>query len=204
MASKVAVIDYGMGNIGSVQNALKEIGASSTLVQNPDEIKKYDRIILPGVGAFGDAMKILRKRGLDEAMTTEVKKGTPLLGICLGMQLFAKSSEENKNVKGLCWIDAKVVKLKFKKGIKIPHMGWNSIFFEKKSPLVEGIPDGNDFYFVHSYHVVCKNKNDVLASCEHGQKFTAMIAHENIYAAQFHPEKSQRAGLKILTNFLKV
>ncbi|MFZ5806830.1 MAG: imidazole glycerol phosphate synthase subunit HisH [Verrucomicrobiota bacterium] len=200
---KIAVIDYGMGNIGSVQNALKEIGAQSALVQRPEDVKKFDRIILPGVGAFGDAMRILRKHGLDTALTQAVKKGAPLLGVCLGMQLICSTSEEGGSHRGLNWIQAKVVRLKSKPGVKIPHIGWNGIFFQKKSPLIEGIPDKSDFYFVHSYHVVCKNKNDVLATCEHGQTFTAMIAHENIYAAQFHPEKSQREGLKILTNFLK-
>ncbi|MFH1067220.1 MAG: imidazole glycerol phosphate synthase subunit HisH [bacterium] len=200
---KVAIIDYGMGNIGSVQNALKEIGAQPAVVQHPKEVKKFNRIILPGVGAFGDAMRILRERGLDEALTQAVEKGTPLLGVCLGMQLIASSSEEGGDHRGLNWIDAKVVRLKAKAGVKIPHIGWNSVSFQKKSPLIEGVPDGSDFYFVHSYHVVCKNKKDVLATCEHGQTFAAMLARDNLYAAQFHPEKSQREGLKILSNFLK-
>ena len=201
--ARVAIIDYGMGNIWSVQNALVEVGARSEVIAEPSLLAGFDKIILPGVGAFADAMRLLREKGMDRALGEKAAAGLPILGVCLGMQLMCRSSTENGRHPGLGWIDAEVVALQPRPGIKIPHMGWNTVRFTRSSPLVEGIADGTDFYFVHGYHVACANPADVLGSCDHGQEVTAVLEHGNLYAAQFHPEKSQRGGLQLLKNFVE-
>ena len=201
--ARVAIIDYGMGNIWSVQNALVEVGARSEVIAEPSLLAGFDKIILPGVGAFADAMRLLREKGMDRALGEKAAAGVPILGVCLGMQLMCRSSTENGRHPGLGWIDAEVVALQPRPGIKIPHMGWNTVRFTRSSPLVEGIADGTDFYFVHGYHVVCADPADVLGSCEHGQDVAAVLEHGNLYAAQFHPEKSQRGGLRLLKNFVE-
>ena len=204
MAPSIAIIDYGMGNIWSVQNALIEVGAEAEVVKSPTRIADFAKIILPGVGAFSDAMRLLRETGMDAALTERVTQGVPVLGVCLGMQLMCSSSTEEGFHEGLGWIDAEVVALTPSEGIKIPHMGWNNVAWSKDSPLVKEIPDDTDFYFVHSYHVVCKNEEDVLGTATHGEVFTSMVARDNLYAAQFHPEKSQRDGLQMLKNFVEL
>lgn len=204
VAARVAIIDYGMGNIWSVQNALVEVGAVSEVIQHPDQLKGFDKIILPGVGAFGDAMRLLRQDGMDQALGEKVKQGVPTLGVCLGMQLMCKSSTEGGLNEGLGWFDADVVALEPAPGIKIPHMGWNAVTFTRDIPLVKDIPTGTDFYFVHSFHVVCHQPTDVLGTCHHGQTFTAMVARDNLFAAQCHPEKSQRGGLQLVKNFVEM
>jgi len=203
VSTRVAIVDYGMGNIWSVQNALAEVGAQSELVAAPERLGEFDKIILPGVGAFGDAMRLLREAGMQRALEEKARQGMPVLGVCLGMQLMCRSSTENGSHQGLGWIDAEVIALEPAQGVKIPHMGWNTVRFAKPSPLTEGIADGTDFYFVHGYQVVCKDPADVLGTCEHGQRVTAMLAHGNLFAAQFHPEKSQRGGLQMLKNFVE-
>lgn len=203
MEARVAIIDYGMGNIWSVRNALVEVGARSEVISAPERLAEFDKIILPGVGAFGDAMQLLRLHGMDQALGEKARQGVPILGVCLGMQLMCKSSTEGGRHQGLGWIDAEVVALSPGPGVKIPHMGWNAVAFARRLPLVEGIVEGTDFYFVHSFHVVCHNPADVLGTCEHGQKFTAMLARDNLFAAQCHPEKSQRGGLQMLKNFVE-
>jgi len=204
MSTHVAVIDYGMGNIWSVQNGLAAVGSDSSIVASPEQVAAFDKIILPGVGAFEDAMKLLCTTGLGAALTEAFQRGVPILGVCLGMQLMCKSSLEDGLHEGLGWIDAAVVLLQGGAHVKVPHMGWNSVAFTRSSALIEGIADKTDFYFVHSYRVACHHAADVLGTSEHGQTFPAMLARENLYAAQFHPEKSQRAGLKLLENFVRL
>jgi imidazole glycerol-phosphate synthase subunit HisH len=203
IGKKIAVVDYGMGNIWSVRNALAEIGASSLVASKPQELKQASKIILPGVGAFEDAMKLLRDSGLQEALNDRVTGGIPVLGVCLGMQLMCKSSEEGGQHEGLGWVDAKVKPMPQKQGLKIPHMGWNSVEINRDHKLVEDVQSGTDFYFVHSYHVECGDSKDVLATACHGIEFTSMFARGNLFASQFHPEKSQLGGLCILRNFVE-
>lgn len=200
----LALIDYGMGNVRSILNALEYLGAEGTLTSSPDEIAASDRIILPGVGAFGDAMNQLRANRLDEVLHREViQKKKPFLGICLGLQILANSSTEHGTNKGLGWIDAEVDRFDSAPGLKIPHMGWNNLTLRRDHPLFDKLSsDQRTFYFVHSFYIRCANPEDVLGTCDHGGIFTAAIARENIVATQFHPEKSQDSGLQLLENFL--
>jgi imidazole glycerol-phosphate synthase subunit HisH len=201
--ARVAIVDYGMGNIWSVRNALAEVGAEAEVVAEPARLDAFGKVILPGVGAFADAMRLLRQTGMDRALGAKAAAGLPILGVCLGMQLMCRSSLEDGEHQGLGWLDAEVLPLAPAPGIKIPHMGWNSVRFARASPLVAGIADGTDFYFVHGYHVVCRDPADVLGSCEHGQPVAAVLQRGNLCAAQFHPEKSQRGGLQLLKNFVE-
>jgi glutamine amidotransferase len=200
----VAIVDYGMGNLWSVRNALVELGAESELVAEPEALERFEKIILPGVGAFADAMRLLRDTGLDRALDARrAAAGVEILGVCLGMQLMCTRSFEDGEHQGLGWIEAEVRPLTPAPGLKIPHMGWNSVRFTRSSPLVAGIESGTDFYFVHGYHVVCADSSDVLGTCEHGQTVAAVLERGNLRAAQFHPEKSQRGGLTLLRNFVE-
>lgn len=201
--SNVAIIDYGMGNVRSVMNALSEIGASSELVADPAAVAKFDRVILPGVGAFAQAIARLRESGMKDALDKYVDTGKPVLGICLGMQLMCSSSTEDGDYEGLDWISAKVVRFPEIEGLKIPHMGWNSLRFASGDPLFDGLENGGDVYFVHSYYVDCADKKDEIAITEHGIEFASMFRRENLFGMQFHPEKSQQIGLTLLANFLK-
>lgn len=201
--SNVAIIDYGMGNVRSVMNALSEIGASSELVADPAAVAKFDRVILPGVGAFAQAIARLRESGMKDALDKYVDIGKPVLGICLGMQLMCSSSSEDGDHEGLDWISAKVVRFPDIEGLKIPHMGWNSLRFANGDPLFDGLENGGDVYFVHSYYVDCADKKDEIAITEHGIEFASMFRRENLFGMQFHPEKSQQIGLTLLANFLK-
>ena len=202
MSNNVAIINYGMGNLRSVQKALEKIGQKSIITNNHEVIKQAKKIILPGVGAFKDAMANLHKLGLVEVLNQEViEKKKPFLGICLGMQLIAKSSEEFGETTGLNWIDAKIVKFP-KSDLKIPHVGWNEMNFKNSSKLFDNIPDKKDFYFVHSYYFKT-NEEFCIGKCDYGINFICAIQKENIFAIQFHPEKSQSYGLEILKNFTK-
>lgn len=200
----IGVIDYGMGNLRSVINAMKEIGSPAELFTEADRVMGFDRIILPGVGAFQEAMENLRSMGMVEALNAHVEAGKPLLGICLGMQLICRESSEDGQHEGLGWIDASVAHFPTGEGLKVPHMGWNAIEICHENPVVGGIKSGADVYFVHSYYVDCADKQHEVGSTEHGIRFASVIARENVYGMQFHPEKSQHVGMQLLRNFANV
>lgn len=202
----IAIINYGVGNLASVKNMLKKAGFDSVLASDEDTIDKADKIILPGIGAFDHCMTQFNASGLREVVTRKVTENkTPLLGICVGLQMLMENSEEGREP-GLGWFAGKTVK--FKKdllgNLKIPHMGWTNVRLEKKSELTENLGDQPRFYFVHSYYVKPENKSDELLSANYGYDFTAAISRDNIYGAQFHPEKSHKYGMKILENFARL
>ena len=201
---KVGIVDYGMGNVYSVISALEMIGADVIVCRTPESLKEVDRIILPGVGGFEDCMDTIKTKGFKEALNEEViDLGKPIYGICLGMQIMGRTSTEFGEHKGLGWINGDVIKVKpNSKSLKIPHVGWNDINYKDGSFLFAGLPKSPDFYFVHSYYLHCDQTEDVAATCVYGQVITASIKKDNIFATQFHPEKSQDYGLKLLKNFL--
>jgi glutamine amidotransferase len=201
----IVVIDYGLGNLGSVRNMLKKIGAAGTISSDVSDIERAEKLILPGVGNFDQGMRNLEALGLLPVLENKViEKKAPILGICLGMQLFGRKSEEG-NSRGLGWIDAEVVRFKFddkERHLKIPHMGWNLVDIRQRDPLFEEMYPEPRFYFVHSYHVVCRNEEEVLTQTFHGCEFVSSVKRENIYGVQFHPEKSHKFGMKLLDNFV--
>jgi glutamine amidotransferase len=200
----IGIVDYGMGNLRSVAKAFELIGAEVIVSGIPDELLAADRLVLPGVGAFGDGMANLKRLGLDSFLNSEViEKKKPILGICLGMQLMAREGFERGHHTGLGWIDAKVSKFQLG-SLKVPHVGWNEVSFKQDIHLFRGMRNNSCFYFVHSYHVICDNPEDVSAVCEYGYEFTASVRKGNIFGTQFHPEKSQEAGLKVLENYLEM
>ena len=202
----IAIVDYGMGNLASVEKAVKFLGGRARVTSDPKEIARADGVILPGVGAFGAAMKELKSRRLVEPFWEAIHAGKPFLGLCLGMQLLFESSEESPGVKGLGVFAGRVRKLPSARGLKIPHMGWNQIHKtgKKKNPLLEGVPDGSFMYFVHSYVVDPDWGALTAARTDYGKAFPSMLWNTGkIWATQFHPEKSQKFGLKMLGNFLK-
>lgn len=199
--SKIGVVDYGMGNLRSVQNAIRYLGYDSELVSDPDTLKNYEKIILPGVGAFSLAIGYLKNTGLFESLNERKKIGTPIFGICLGMQLMCSNSEEHGFHEGLNWIDAEVNLFPSALDLPVPHMGWNTVSPERESRLFDNIKNDFDAYFVHSYFIKCKKTEDILATSKYGIDFTAIFQRDNILGAQFHPEKSQDFGLQILNNF---
>ncbi len=202
----IVIVDYGMGNLGSILNMLKRIGAEATISSKVDEIEKAEKVILPGVGAFDNGMQNIDRLGLLPVLNEKAMlQKTPLLGICLGMQLLTRKSEEGI-LPGLGWLDAETVRFQFpggSKGMRIPHMGWNTIQIERSSPLLAELEGESRFYFVHSYHLICNQREDLLARTPYGYDFASIIQRENIYGTQFHPEKSHRYGMKILENFAK-
>lgn len=200
----IAVIDYGAGNLQSVKKALDFIGCENIATADSTEIANADGLILPGVGSFGDAMASLRERGLDRVIESEVKKGKPLFGICLGLQLLFEESEESPDVKGLGLLKGKISKIPKQEGIKVPHMGWNSLEIKNKSGIFENVNDGEFVYFVHSYYLTADNESDVSARTFYSVPIDAAVCHENISAVQFHPEKSGECGLKMLRSFAKL
>ena len=200
----IGIIDYNMGNLASVYNACHLIDAKATIVKNPDELKDFDRIILPGVGAYGDAMEHLIHTGMKDAVLEFAKSGKPMIGICLGMQLLFENSSEFGHTDGLGLIDGIVVKFdksKMSENFKIPHMGWNTIT-NKEHKLFEGL-NNPYLYFVHSYHVKTDEKN-IIGKTTYGYEFASAVNKDNIYGFQPHPEKSHDNGLKILQNFMKI
>jgi len=202
----VGIIDYKMGNIGSVLNAFRKVGADSEIVSEPDRLKEYDRIVLPGVGAFPDAMEHLRSSGMDRAILEFANSGKPIMGTCLGMQLLFDSSEEFGENSGLGLIPGRVVRFdenKFEHPLKIPHMGWNELFIQRDSDIFKNLPEAFYLYFVHSYHVVTDDRYTI-GITDYGYRFTSAVQRDNIYGFQPHPEKSHNRGLKIIENFLDV
>jgi glutamine amidotransferase len=200
----ISIIDYGMGNLGSVKRKLDLLGAESKITSDIEEIRSASKLILPGVGHFGNAVNEIKNRGLWDVLNNEVlvtKK--PILGICLGMQLMAKHSEEG-NVSGFGWFDAEVVRFKVQDTLryKVPQMGWNQVTLEKPSHLFNGVDLQHGFYFVHSYHIKCNDQSDILNETEYEYSFVSAIQKDNIYGVQYHPEKSHDAGEMLLRNFV--
>lgn len=198
----IAIIDYGAGNLHSVKNALNFIGVENIITGDKNVILNADKVILPGVGAFGDAMKCLRETGLDNTVKECANKNKPLLGICLGLHLLFESSEESPGEKGLGIFKGSVVKIPDSENLKIPHMGWNNITVTKDSRILKDLGSEPYVYFVHSYYINSLDKNIVSAYTEYGQRLDIAIEKENIFAVQFHPEKSGDTGMKILKNFV--
>lgn len=197
----IAVIDYDAGNIRSVEHALAALGLPAVLTRDPDVIRKADKVILPGVGAFGDAMEKLNSYGLTGVIKEVVSAGKPFLGICLGMQLLFDSSEESPGAEGLSLLPGRILRIPEGEGLKIPHIGWNDITFPKESRLFEGIPEGSYVYFVHSYYLKADRFEDVAAETHYGVTIHAAAERGNVFGCQFHPEKSGDVGLAILRNF---
>ncbi len=200
--SITAIIDYGAGNLHSVKNALEYLGNQSIITGEREKILAADRVILPGVGAFGDAMRALKKSRLDEVVLEIVKQNKPLLGICLGLQLMFEESEESPEEKGLGIFKGKVVRIPKNENLKIPHMGWNDISIVKNSAILKDLGKNPYVYFVHSYYVKPENSEDISAYTQYGTKLGIAVEKENVFALQFHPEKSGDAGMKILKNFI--
>lgn len=203
----ITIINYNAGNIKSIQNMLKRIGAKSCISSNVEEIEQAEKLILPGVGHFDYGMRNLQESGLIGVLNKKVVADkVPLLGICLGAQLLGNKSEEGI-IPGLGWIDMEVVKFdenKLPKNLKIPHMSWNEIIIKKQSELLAGLNNESRFYFVHSYHMKCNDENDVLANTNYGYEFTSAVEKDNIYGVQFHPEKSHKFGMRLLENFVNL
>ena len=200
----IVVVDYGLGNLGSIANMLKKIGAHAVVSSDPAVVEKADKLILPGVGAFDAGMKNLETRGLIPLLNYRVlEQKTPILGVCLGMQLLCKRSEEGQ-LPGLGWLDAEVIRFKFDGNIanlKIPHMGWNTLAVRQPHPLFADLEAENRFYFVHSYHVVCADMGNVLTQTNYGFDFASAVVKDNIMGVQFHPEKSHKFGMRLYKNF---
>ena len=200
----IAIIDYDAGNIKSVQKAINLLGEETVLTREREDILAADKVILPGVGAFGDAMEKLERFGLVQVIKEVVEKGTPFLGICLGLQLLFEESEESPGVKGLGILKGKIVKIPEETGLKIPHIGWNSLDFPSEGTLFKGIQPNSYVYFVHSFYLQAEEKEIVKATTKYGVTIEASVEKGNVYACQFHPEKSSDVGLQILKNFLAI
>lgn len=197
----ITIVDYGMGNLRSVQKAFQKLGVEAAISQDPAEIAQAEKLVLPGVGAFRDAIRELKHKDLAAAVKDHIASKRPFLGICLGLQLLFDVSYEDGEWEGLGVVPGEVRRLKDFPELKIPHMGWNSLEIQGKSSVLHDIPSGSHFYFVHSYHVVPREESAIAARTTHGESFVSVIAKGNLFATQFHPEKSQRFGLKLLSNF---
>jgi glutamine amidotransferase len=197
----IVIVDYGMGNLRSVQKGFEKIGQTATVTSDPDVIRSASKVVLPGVGAFGDAMQELRKRELVEPVKQAIAEGKPFLGICLGLQLLFDVSYEGGRYEGLGVLPGEVVRFDLPHEYKVPHMGWNQLRIRRPAPILSGLGDGTHVYFVHSYYAVPRDSQDTAAEAEYGRPFTAVVWRNNVFATQFHPEKSQADGLKILRNF---
>lgn len=203
---RVAIVDYGMGNLDSVARAFQECGATTVVTERRSELESVGALVLPGVGSFADGMQNIRERGLDLVLREQVfERRIPILGLCLGMQLLAESGSEGGPTQGLGWIPGRVVRLEpHEPSERVPHVGWNAVQLARPSALFQAIPSGKDFYFVHSYHVVAKNPQDVLARTPYAGGFVSSVGRDDVYGVQFHPEKSQRLGFQVIRNFLSL
>jgi imidazole glycerol-phosphate synthase subunit HisH len=197
----IAIIDYGMGNLRSVQKALEAVGHAAQITGDPEQVRNASHVILPGVGAFADAAAELRRTGLGEAFCQAVRAGKPCLGVCLGLQLLFDLSEEDGLHEGLGLLPGRVVRFKSTPGLKIPHMGWNTLRTRKPAPILRNLEAEPSVYFVHSYYAVPADPNDIAAEADHPHPFAALVWRDNLMACQFHPEKSQRVGLAMYANF---
>jgi len=200
----IAIIDYDAGNIKSVENAFSALGGEATLTADPDVVAKADKVVLPGVGVFGDARQKLDKRGMDQAVYDTIKKGTPFLAICVGLQLLFDESEESPGAKGLSVFGGKIIRIPSAPGIKVPQIGWNSLHIERECRILKGIEEGAFVYFVHSYYLKAQDEDIVIASTEYSTHIHAAVEKDNVFATQFHPEKSGAVGLNILKNFMEL
>ena len=197
----IAIIDYGAGNLSSVKKALDYLGAESEITQDRDKILSASHVILPGVGSFGDAMNSMAERGLVDVVKEAALSGKPFLGICLGLQLLFESSDECPEVEGLGLLEGRIVTIPRDNGLKVPHIGWNSVSIKQKDSIFSGVDDNSYFYFVHSYYLKAKDASIVKATTEYGVKIHAAVEKDNLFACQFHPEKSSDTGLWMLKNF---
>jgi glutamine amidotransferase len=195
----IGIIDYGMGNLYSLSKALERLGYEYEFVSRPERLKEYAGLILPGVGAFGDAIDNIRELDLEAAIHEYAGAGRPILGICLGMQLLFEKSEEHGEHRGLALLQGEVVR--FRGAYKVPHMGWNQLQLQRSHPLLDGVEEGEYAYFVHSYHVRVQNQDDLLATTDYHQQVTAIVGQGSVYGMQFHPEKSGETGMRLLRNF---
>lgn len=200
----IAILDYDAGNIKSVEKALQKLGQEVIITRDAEEILSADKVILPGVGAFGDAMNNLRKYGLDQVIYQVVENETPFLGICLGLQLLFEKSDESVGAKGLGILQGGICRIPDKEGLKIPHMGWNSLHLQNDGRLFAGLPEDSYVYFVHSYYLKAKDESIVKATTEYSTHIHASVEQGNVFACQFHPEKSSDVGLQILRNFVEL
>lgn len=205
MSGKIAIIDYEMGNLKSVAKAFEHVGASVVVTRNAQEIRSAAKIVLPGVGAYQHCMENLEKYDLIDVIGEQIRGGKPFLGICLGLQLLFDESEENGGTRGLGIVPGVVKKFDFGSDLKVPHMGWNQIRFDSSdNALFKSLDEGAEFYFVHSYYVCPEDESVIAAATEYGIDFCSAIHRDNIFACQFHPEKSQKNGLKIINNFFRL
>lgn len=200
----IAIIDYDAGNIKSVENALVRLGEEPVVTRNPGEISGADGVILPGVGSFGDAMKRLESYGLVETIVQVAERRIPFLGICLGLQLMFESSEESPGIKGLGLLPGRILRIPDEGGLKVPHMGWNSLKYPHPGRLFRGVPQDSYVYFVHSYYLRAEEERIVTAATDYGTRIHASVEKNNIFACQFHPEKSSGVGMQILRNFVSI
>jgi imidazole glycerol-phosphate synthase subunit HisH len=198
----IVILDYGMGNLRSVQKAIEAVGSPAEITSDPDRVRAASRVILPGVGAFADAMSELRRTGLGEAFSEAVRQGKPCLGVCLGLQLLFDSSTEDGDHIGLGLLPGRVVRFAAQPGLKVPHMGWNTLRIRQPAPLLAGLPIEPSVYFVHSYYALPQNPGDVAAESDYPDPFAAVVWRDNLTACQFHPEKSQATGLAMYANFV--
>jgi len=202
----IAIIDYGMANLRSVQKAFEHVGTHAQIISTPQEIEQADKIVLPGVGAFQDAIRTLREKELAEPIVRHIQRGKPFLGLCLGLQMLFDVGYEDGEHRGLGVLKGKCVRFDVDEtiGLKVPHMGWNQLNVRKPSPILRDLPAGCGVYFVHSYHVVPDEQSVIATTTDYGQPFVSSVWRDNLVATQFHPEKSQKVGMQILANFAEM
>lgn len=201
--TKIVIVDYGVGNFRNVQKAFEAVSAAAEISDSVAQVEQAEAVVLPGVGAFGDAMRHLRERGLDQPVLAAAQAGKPLFGICVGLQLLFDESEEMGQHQGLGILPGKIVRFPNRPGLAVPHMGWNQIEPARDHPLLKQISPGDFAYFAHSYYAVPTNPADIIACTDYGQPFATVVGRANVCAIQFHPEKSQQVGLQILKNFVE-